>query len=410
MEHHNETMFSNISVAPPDKILKLNGFFKADPNPDKINLGVGAYRDANGKNYLLPSVRRAEQMIYDQQFPKEYLPIDGYAPFNEAAARLIFGKELHNEIKERTVTVQELSGTGSLRVAFEFIHTFFPDAEVYIPSPTWANHAAIVKKTTLRAARTYRYLGNRAVDTEGMLEDLRAAPAGSIILLHPCAHNPTGYDIPDDQWGRVFDVLEQGKLIPYFDSAYQGYASGDLDRDAHVIRDAVKRGFEVFVSQSFAKNMGLYAERAGALHIVCGVPQVAEAVRTQIKSTIRAMHSSSPCHGAYLAATVLNTPELRAQWEVELKAMAARIQEMRQALVDALEKHGVVLPGGNDHITRQVGMFSFTGLTPDQVLYLRDNCSIYMLENGRISMAGLNPSNVDRFAGFVAEAIKAKPF
>ncbi len=388
----------------------MNTMFKADTNPKKMNLGVGAYRDETGKPWVLPSVRKAEQMILDEDMPKCYLPIDGYAPFNEAAARLVFGNQMFEEYQDRIVTCQELSGTGSLRVALEFLRNFVPEAELYIPKPTWANHVKIYQRSHGKEPHTYRYLAGRSVDVDGLIEDISAAPAHSIILMHPCAHNPTGYDIEDRDWDRVLDTLADKEHIPMFDSAYQGYASGDLDRDIKVVRDAVKRGLEVIVTQSFAKNMGLYGERAGAIHIVCRDPAVVAGVRSQVKMTVRPMHSSSPCHGAYIAATVLNTPELRTMWIDELKFMSKRIISMRSALTEALEKKGVVFPGGNDHIMRQVGMFSFTGLTLDQVLYMREHYAVYMLENGRISMAGLNPGNVDLFAEAVREAIANHPF
>lgn len=398
------SIFSTVPTAPPDAILGLNTQYRSDPSPSKVNLGVGAYRTADGHPYVLPVVRRVEQeLANDPSTTHEYLPQDGLKLFCDLSARLILGADSPAFADDRCVTVQALSGTGALRVGFTFVARFLsPETAVYIPKPSWSNHKNVVVQSGLPPTKEYRYFdyGTGAVDMEGMIEDLRAAPPASIVLLHGCAHNPTGADPTHEQWEQVLRVIQEGKLVPFFDNAYQGFASGSLEVDAWSVRRFVKAGLDMFVGQSYAKNMGLYGERVGALTLISSQGGNGEGIRSQLKAIIRAMYSNPPKHGAMVAGRILGHAEMFAEWEGELRKMADRIRDMREKLRAALVRNGT--PGNWDHIVKQIGMFSFTGLTAAQVEFMKDKYHIYMTSNGRISMAGLTDDTVE----YVADAMK----
>lgn len=398
----SENQFGHVKQAPPDPILGTAEAFKKDPSPNKVNLGVGAYRTDEGKPYVFTAVKEAEKLLLaDQTLNKEYLPMSGLDRFNKSARELILGKNSPAVLENRVATIQCISGTGSLRVGAEFIKAMLNPPAVYVSSPTWGNHNTIFKKSGLNV-REYPYWNpeTKGFYIEKMLETLRSAPSGSIVLLHSCAHNPTGIDPTPEQWNSIANAIHEHKLIPYFDSAYQGFASGDLERDAYVIRTFIERGFQCLISQSFAKNMGLYGERIGALHIVCKDRATAERVISQMEAVVRPMYSNPPLHGALIVATILENPELSRSWKEELKTVAGRIILMRTRLLEELQN--LKVPGDWTHITSQIGMFSYTGLTTVQCENMINKWHCYMIKNGRISMSGVNSKNV----AYIARAIK----
>ncbi|CAN1215113.1 Aspartate aminotransferase, cytoplasmic, partial [Linum perenne] len=336
---------------------------------------------------------------------KEYLPITGLADFNKLSAKLILGADSPAIKDNRVTTVQCLSGTGSLRVGGEFLARHYHEQHtIYIPTPTWGNHPKIFTLAGL-SVKTYRYYDptTKGLDFQGLLEDLGAASSGAVVLLHACAHNPTGVDPTLEQWEQIRQLIRSKQLLPFFDSAYQGFASGSLDADAQSVRMFVSDGGECLVAQSYAKNMGLYGERVGALSIVCKTADVASRVESQLKLVIRPMYSSPPIHGASIVATILKDSDMYKQWTMELKAMADRILSMRQQLFDALSTRGT--PGDWSHIIKQIGMFTFTGLNSEQVAFMTKEYHIYMTFDGRISMAGLSSSTVAHLADAIHAAV-----
>lgn len=402
---HLNSVFSNVARAPEDPILGVTVAYNKDPSPIKLNLGVGAYRTEEGKPLVLNVVRRAEQMLVnDQSRTKEYIPIVGLADFNKLSAKLIFGADSPAIQENRVTTVQCLSGTGSLRVGGEFLTRHYHEHTIYIPLPTWGNHTKIFTLAGL-SVKTYRYYnpGTRGLDFQGMLEDLGTAPSGAIVLLHACAHNPTGVDPTLEQWEQIRQLMRSKSLLPFFDSAYQGFASGSLDKDAKSVRMFVADGGECLAAQSYAKNMGLYGERVGALSIVCKTADVASRVESQLKLVIRPMYSSPPIHGASIVAVILKDRDLYNEWTIELKAMAERIISMRKKLFDALQVKGT--PGDWSHIIKQIGMFTFTGLNTEQVAFMTKEYHIYMTSDGRISMAGLSSRTVPHLADAIHAAV-----
>jgi aspartate/tyrosine/aromatic aminotransferase len=331
--------FVHVTQAPPDAILGLTEGFKADKNPKKCNLGVGAYRDDNGKPYVFPVVRKAEAKICaDHSLDKEYAPIDGLADFNKGARGALFGWDHADVSSGRVVSAQTLSGTGALRVIAEFMAKFRP-GPLYVSKPTWGNHKAVFAAAGVEV-RDYTYFNpsNKGLDIEGMIKDLSAAPAGSAVLLHTCAHNPTGVDPSKEEWARIADVCKKNQLYPFFDTAYQGFTSGSLDADAYGLRYFIDQGFEMIIAQSFAKIMGLYGERTGALHIVTADQATAKRVLSQVKILIRTNYSSPPKHGARIAAMILNDKAMREEWLNNLKDVTKRMNDMRNALRAELEK------------------------------------------------------------------------
>ncbi|GBG89792.1 hypothetical protein CBR_g49643 [Chara braunii] len=398
--------WAKLAQAPEDPILGVTVAYNRDPNPVKLNLGVGAYRTDEGKPYVLHVVRRAEAaLVGDRSRNKEYLPIVGLAAFNKLSRALAFGADHPAVLSNRIATVQCLSGTGSLRVGAEFMAQHYHTPVIYVPVPTWGNHNKVFPKAGLKLL-TYRYYdpATRGLNFAGMIDDLQAAPDGAVILLHACAHNPTGVDPLPEQWDAIRQVIRAKRQLPFFDSAYQGFASGDLDVDAYSLRSFAADGGEMALAQSFAKNMGLYGERVGALSMVCATPEAARLVEGQLKLVIRPMYSSPPLHGAAIVATVLGDEKLFQEWKVELKGMADRIIDMREKLYQALVARGT--PGNWTHILKQIGMFTFTGLNKTQVDFMREKYHVYMTGDGRISMAGLSTSTVPRLANAIDDAVR----
>ncbi|KAK9814338.1 hypothetical protein WJX72_004134 [[Myrmecia] bisecta] len=385
-----------VPEAAKDPILGITENFLADKDANKVNLGVGAYRDDQGKPLVLSVVREAEKRIAGNDF-HEYLPIGGLKSFNQNSIKLAYGDNADVIKKGQVAAVQSLSGTGACRLMAEFMKRFMPGAKVYIPKPTWSNHHNIFRDAGVEEA-SFRYYKpeTRGLDFEGMMSDLKAAPPGSVVLLHACAHNPTGVDPTPAQWQELSTMMKEKKLFPLFDMAYQGFASGDCDRDAKAIRTFLKDGHQMGLAQSYAKNMGLYGQRVGCFSIVTGSPKEAAAVESQMKNIARPMYSNPPLFGAAAVDTILKDPKLKAQWFEEVKGMADRIIDMRKLLRSKLEALGSPLSW--NHITDQIGMFCFSGLTPEQVDRLAKEHHIYMTRNGRISMAGVNSQNVARLA------------
>ena len=400
-----ESFLSDVEQAPPDPILGVSVAFRECQNPNKLNLGVGAYRTEELKPYVLDVVRRAEKMMLDAGHDKEYLPMQGLAEFNAATVDLLLGKDSEAVRDGRVATVQSLSGTGSLRVGAAFVAKFLPGAKVFLPSPTWGNHKNIFADAGVEWAE-YRYYDSKTVglDLEGMLTDLRAAPEGSVVVLHGCAHNPTGVDPTRDEWAAVADVVEKRRLIPFFDVAYQGFASGSLETDAFAVRLFADRGIEFFCAQSYSKNLGLYAERVGAINAVLADAGAARRTTSQLNRVARAMYSNPPVHGARIAATVINDPVLFERWNEEMREMAGRIVTVRGMLHDEL----VALNPDKDwsFVTRQIGMFSFTGLSEAQVANMTNKHAVYMTKDGRISLAGLSQEKCAYLANAIDDSFR----
>ncbi|KAK5092403.1 aspartate transaminase aat1 [Exophiala xenobiotica] len=390
--------WSGVKQGPPDAILGITEAFKADSFPEKINLGVGAYRDDKGKPYVLPSVRTAEEKVVSSKLDKEYAGITGVPSFTKAAAVLAYGADSPVIKEDRLAITQSISGTGALRIGGAFMERFYPEGKtIYVPNPSWANHKAVFGDSGLEV-KQYKYYNKDTIglDFDGMIEDLKAAPAKSMILLHACAHNPTGIDPTQEQWQQISKVIKEKEHYPFFDMAYQGFASGDTDRDAYPIRLFIQEGHGMVLCQSFAKNMGLYGERVGAFSIVCDSAEEKKRVDSQIKILVRPLYSNPPVHGARVASEILNDASLNKQWLGEVKGMADRIIEMRALLKKNLEDLGS--KHNWDHITNQIGMFAYTGLKPEQMDKLAKEHSVYATKDGRISVAGITTGNVKRLA------------
>ncbi|KAL3102385.1 hypothetical protein niasHT_025217 [Heterodera trifolii] len=398
--------FDNVQMGPPDAILGITEAYKRDTNPKKVNLGVGAYRDDQGKPFVLPSVRQAEQEIISAKMDKEYAGIAGLPDFTASAIELALGKDSEVLKAKRNATVQAVSGTGALRTGAEFLSKWFPHRKVvYQPAPTWGNHVPVFKFAGFELQK-YRYYepNTCGFDENGCLEDILKIPEQSIILLHACAHNPTGVDPTPEQWIKIAEACNRRNLYVFFDMAYQGFATGDIDRDAHAVRYFVQSGHNICLAQSFAKNMGLYGERVGAYTVLCHDQDEAARVMSQLKILIRPMISNPPIHGARIASKILSDPKLRQQWLGDVKGMADRIITMRSQLRDLLAKAGS--KRNWDHIVNQIGMFCFTGISPEQVDRLAKEFSIYLTRDGRISVAGISSKNIDYLANALHEVTK----
>ncbi|KAL9230290.1 hypothetical protein vseg_005663 [Gypsophila vaccaria] len=400
----NVSRFEGVSMAPPDPILGVSEAFKADTSEKKLNLGVGAYRTEELSPYVLEVVKKAENLMLERGDNKEYLPIEGLAAFNKATAELLFGAGNPVITEQRVATVQSLSGTGSLRLAAGLIERYFPGAKVLISSPTWGNHKNIFNDARVPWSE-YRYYDPKTVglDFEGMISDIKAAPEGSFILLHGCAHNPTGIDPTPAQWEKIADVIQEKNHIPFFDVAYQGFASGSLDEDASSVRLFAARGMELLVAQSYSKNLGLYAERIGAINVVCSSSDAATRVKSQLKRLARAMYSNPPIHGARIVANVVGDSEMFGEWKEEMEMMAGRIKSVRQKLYDSLVSKD---KSGKDwsYILKQIGMFSFTGLNKAQSDNMTDKWHVYMTKDGRISLAGLSSAKCEYLADAIIDS------
>ncbi|MGC9560653.1 amino acid aminotransferase [Brachymonas sp.] len=397
------SLFSAVEMAPRDPILGLNEQYAADANPQKVNLGVGVYFDGNGKLPLLKCVQTAEQMMMEKKAARGYLPIDGLPAYDSAVKGLVFGAESDLVQGGRVCTVQALGGTGGLKLGADFLKKLRPAAKVLISNPSWENHRAIFTNAGFQV-ETYAYYDaeKRGVNFEGMLASLQGAEAGTIVVLHACCHNPTGYDITAAQWDQVVEVVKARQLVAFLDMAYQGFGNG-LVEDGTAIAKFVASGLEFFVSTSFSKSFSLYGERVGALSVVCDSKDAAARVLSQLKIVVRTNYSNPPVHGGTVVATVLNTPELRTQWEEELGHMRTRIKEMRQALVAGLQAAGV--QRDMSFITQQIGMFSYSGLTKDQMVRLRNEFGVYGTDSGRMCVAALNHKNIGHVCASIAKVL-----
>ena len=397
------SLFSAVEMAPRDPILGLNEQFAADTNPNKVNLGVGVYYDDNGKLPLLACVQKAEQAMMQAPKARGYLPIDGIVAYDSAVKNLVFGADSEPVKSGRVATVQGLGGTGGLKIGADFLKHLNPQAKVLISDPSWENHRALFTQAGFEV-QSYRYYdaARRGVDFDGMLADLKAAAPGTVVVLHACCHNPTGYDITPAQWDQVIATVKAGQLVPFLDMAYQGFGQG-ITEDGVAVAKSVAAGLSFFVSTSFSKSFSLYGERVGALSVLCQDKAEADRVLSQLKIMIRTNYSNPPTHGGSVVAAVLNTPELRALWEEELAGMRSRIKEMRIALVAKLKAAGVQQDMG--FITTQVGMFSYSGLSKDQMVRLRNEFGVYGTDTGRMCVAALNSKNIDYVCASIAKVI-----
>ena len=394
------SLLAAVELAPKDPILGVTESFVADPNPAKINLGVGVYIDDTGKIPLLECVKRAEREITDTASPRGYLPIDGIADYDRAVQAMVLGKGSDAIASGRAVTVQALGGTGALKVGADFLRRFAPGAQVWISDPSWENHRALFEGAGFKVnAYPYYDAKIRGIDFDAMIGMLAQLPAGSIAVLHACCHNPTGADPTPEQWATILEVVRARGLVPFLDIAYQGFADG-IEADGAVVRAFAATQGPLLVANSFSKSFSLYGERVGALTVVGTDGDEAARVLSQLKRIIRANYSTPPTHGGRIVSTVLASEELRALWEAELAMMRNRIKLMRATLVERLHER---IPASDfTYMLRQRGMFSYTGLTKPQVERLRSEFSIYAIGTGRICVAALNSRNVDAVANAVA--------
>ena len=397
------SLFSAVEMAPRDPILGLNEQFAADTNPNKVNLGVGVYYDDAGKLPLLKCVQAAEAQIMGTPKARGYLPIDGIAAYDGAVKGLVFGSDSDVVTSDRVATIQAIGGTGGLKVGADFLRRMGTSKQVLISDPSWENHRALFTAAGFDVD-TYPYYdaANRGINFDGMLARLNSAEAGTIVVLHACCHNPTGYDIDPIQWDQVVASVKARNLTAFLDMAYQGFGFG-IQEDGAVIQKFVDAGLSFLVSTSFSKSFSLYGERVGALSVLCESKEEAAKVLSQLKIAIRTNYSNPPIHGGSVVATVLGTPELRAQWEQELAEMRDSIKVMRQTLVDGLKAAGV--QADMSFITKQIGMFSYSGLTKDQMVRLRNEFGVYGTDTGRMCVAAMNSQNIDYICKAVAAVL-----
>ena len=397
------SLFTAVEMAPRDPILGLNEQFAADTNPNKVNLGVGVYFDDNGKLPLLECVQSAEKAMMDKPTARGYLPIDGIAAYDAAVKSLVFGSDSEPVKSGRVATVQGIGGTGGLKIGADFLKKISPNAKVMISDPSWENHRALFTNAGFQVdSYAYYDAEKRGVNFDGMLASLNAAAAGTIVVLHACCHNPTGYDITAAQWDQVIAVVKSKNLTPFLDMAYQGFGHG-IQEDGAVIGKFVAAGLNFLVSTSFSKSFSLYGERVGALSVVCIDKEECGRVLSQLKIVIRSNYSTPPIHGGAVVAAVLANPEWRATWEKELSEMRVRIKAMRQKLVDGLKAAGV--KQDMSFITTQIGMFSYSGLNKDQMVRLRSEFGVYGTDTGRMCVAALNSKNIDYVCQAIAKVV-----
>ena len=397
------SLFAAVEMAPRDPILGLNEQFAADPNPAKVNLGVGVYFDDQGKLPVLKCVAAAERQLLDVPKAKGYLPIDGIAAYDKAVQGLVFGADSAIVKAGRVTTVQALGGTGGLKVGADFLKKLQPSAKVLISDPSWENHRALFTSAGF-VVESYPYYNaaTRGVRFAEMLGALKGAPAGAVVVLHACCHNPTGCDIDAAQWQQVVDACREASLVPFLDMAYQGFGDG-IEEDSVALRALVASGLDFFVSTSFSKSFSLYGERVGALSVVCNTADEAAKVLSQLKIVIRTNYSNPPTFGATVVATVLTTPALRTMWEEELAGMRERIRATRHSLVAKLRAAGI--SSDLDYVIRQKGMFSYSGLSVAQMQRLRREFGVYGVDSGRICVAAINSRNIDAVVAALAKVM-----
>ena len=398
------SIFATVEMAPRDPILGLTEGFNADTRATKVNLGVGVYYDDNGKVPLLAAVKAAEKARIEAAPARGYQPIEGLAAYNQAVQKLMFGAESSLIKDGRLITIEALGGTGALKVGADFLKRLYPDTKVYISDPSWENHRALFESAGF-TVETYPYYdaAARGVNFAGMKAGLAALPANSVVVLHACCHNPTGADLSAAQWAEVVEVVRTQNLVAFIDMAYQGFADG-IKEDAAALDLFTASGLQFFVSSSFSKSFSLYGERVGALTMVAASRDEAARVMSQVKRVIRTNYSNPPTHGGAIVAAVLSSPELRQQWEDELAGMRERIRAMRVALADKLKAKGVAQDFS--FIVKQRGMFSYTGLTAEQVEKLKADFGVYAVSTGRICVAALNSKNIDYVADAIAAVLK----
>lgn len=392
-------MFAHITPSTPDPIMSLMEAYMQDPNPQKVNLGIGLYYDHQGNIPLMQAVHIAEQRLLEQQRPHTYPPIEGSALFARQIQTLLFG-----EPADRIATVQSVGGSGALKLGADFIYHYLARREIWVSDPTWANHWAIFEGAGLKV-NTYPYFDDASgqLRLEAMLDMLSTLPEGAVVLLHPCCHNPTGTDLSPAQWQRVIDVVQQRRLLPFFDIAYQGFGDG-LDEDCFALRAMLKTDVDFLVSNSFSKNVALYGQRLGGLSVRCATAEAAVNVKGALKTLIRRSYSCPPTHGSQIVETLLADPQLYQQWASELTTMRQRIKQMRVGLAAGLEQGGTTLD--YTRIRDQKGMFSYTGLNERQLGQLRQQYSIYLVAPGRMCLPGLNQQNLDYVAAAILDVTR----
>ncbi|MCD1127512.1 aspartate/tyrosine/aromatic aminotransferase [Jinshanibacter sp. LJY008] len=397
-------MFQHVNAYAGDPILSLMEEFSKDKRESKVNLSIGLYYDEQGRIPVLESVSQARERLFKTNHdPLVYLPMDGMPTYRKVTQNLLLGEDNPALVANRVATIQTLGGSGALKVGADFLHTYFPESEVWVSNPTWDNHVAIFEGAGIKVNR-YPYFDSetRGVAFEQMLATLKTLPTKSIVLLHPCCHNPTGADLLPEQWDKVVEVLAERELIAFMDIAYQGFSKG-LDEDVYAIRAVAKAGIACLLSNSYSKNFSIYGERCGGLSVFCDNAEEANRVLGQLKATVRRNYSSPPLSGAQVVATVLSDPQLKAMWIGEVAEMRSRILQMRQKMVDVMTQ---ALPGrDSSYLVKQTGMFSYTGLTPEQVDRLKHEYAIYLVRNGRMCLTGLNGANVERVAKAFSEVL-----
>lgn len=397
-------MFQHVDMYAGDPILSLVDTFKKDPRAEKVNLGIGIYYDDAGNIPVLPSVQQAETTIAQSVIPRVYLPMEGSPAYRTAIQHLLFGENNPVLKAGRIASIQSLGGSGALKVGADFLHKYFPASEMWVSDPTWDNHHAIFQGAGIQT-HTYPYYDEvtGGIKFDAMLETFKSLPEQSIVLMHPCCHNPTGVDLSREQWAALLPAMKERKLIPFLDIAYQGFGDS-LTEDVFALQMLIDADICFFVSNSFSKNLSLYSERCGGLSVICPTAEEAERVLGQLKLTVRKNYSSPPSHGAFVVTDVLTKPELRTEWEAEVAEMRDRIKAMRQKLYETLTAK---VPGKDfSYMITQRGMFSYTGLTPEQVDRLREEFAVYLVRTGRMCVAGLNTRNVEYVANAMAAVLQ----
>lgn len=396
-------MFEHVAPYAGDPIFRIAAQYQADQRENKVNLTIGLYFEDDGSVPLLDCTQAAEKHWAEKKLPRTYLPMEGLDTYRNGVQRLVFGEQSEAYQSKRIATIQTLGGTGALKVGGDLLHEAYPDSQMWISDPAWDNHHAIFGGCGIKTNK-YRYFDaqTQGVDFEGMMADLAQLPAHSFVLLHPCCHNPTGADLSKEQWQQLIALIKEKQLIPFLDMAYQGFGQG-LDEDAYAVRAMAQAGVLFLVANSFSKNFSYYSERCGGLSVVCKDQAAAERVLGQLNAWVRKNYSNPPSHGGHAIATVLNTPELYQSWVKAVDAMRARIHTMRQTVYDRLTELAPHYDAS--YMIKQQGMFSYTGLSSEQILRLREEFGVYMLDSGRISVPGLTTKNVEYYAKSLAAVV-----